>query len=363
MKSLCVGGAMIDTIAIIDSDRIERMTMLNAETSFLLLEEGRKTEAQEISTHVGGGAVNAAVAMARLGLDAALLAKLGTDTRADTILASLARDGVSSRWTMRDQRAPTGASVLVSSHDRNAAIFTFRGANTLLEIADLRDEAFAVDIVYIANLSNQSADCFPAIVRRAKAGGALVAANPGPRQLSARGQAFLENLAAIDILVLNRTEADLLVPSLVARYGEGGPKLALAPGEDAPALAARGLASGGFEMGLAAFFSAVTRLGPKYVVVTDGARGAFAGSQSEIQFAPALPAHVVGTAGAGDAFAATFTTYVVLGCPSELALRAAAINSAAVVGHIDTQTGLLRRQEIDRRLASPETLGIRRWTV
>ena len=82
MKVLTVGSAMIDTIAIIDSDRIERMSMLNADSSFLLLEEGRKTEAQEISTHPGGGAVNAAVAMARLEMGVSLLAKLGTDERA-----------------------------------------------------------------------------------------------------------------------------------------------------------------------------------------------------------------------------------------------------------------------------------------
>ena len=56
MKALCIGGAMIDTIAIIESDRIERMSMLNAEASFLLIEEGRKTEALEVSTHCGGGA-------------------------------------------------------------------------------------------------------------------------------------------------------------------------------------------------------------------------------------------------------------------------------------------------------------------
>ncbi|HUI95109.1 MAG TPA: carbohydrate kinase family protein, partial [Xanthobacteraceae bacterium] len=245
MKILTVGGATIDTIAIIDSDRIERMTMLNADSSFLLLEEGRKTEAEEVSTHPGGGAVNAAVAMARLDIDASVLAKLGTDARADAILTRLAQEGVSSRWTMRDNRQPTGASVFISSHERDAAIFTFRGANTLLEPQDLRDDAFAVDVVYIANLSNESADCFPAIVGRGKAHGALIAANPGPRQLSARGQAFLENLPAIDILLLNRTEADLLVPNLVARAGEGGPTLELAPGEEAPALAARGLAGGG----------------------------------------------------------------------------------------------------------------------
>jgi len=58
MKALSVGGAMIDTIAIIESERIERMSMLNAEASFLLLEEGRKTEALEVSTHCGGGAIN-----------------------------------------------------------------------------------------------------------------------------------------------------------------------------------------------------------------------------------------------------------------------------------------------------------------
>jgi ribokinase len=364
MKILTVGGAMIDTIAIIDSDRIERMTMLNADSSFLLLEEGRKTEAEEVSTHPGGGAVNAAVAMARLGMDVALLAKLGTDARAEAILARLTQEGVSSRWTSRDARAPTGASVLVSSHDRNAAIFTFRGANTLLQVEDLRDEAFAVDLVYIANLSNESADCFPALVKRAKAHDALVAANPGPRQLSARGQAFLENLSAIDNLVLNRTEADLLVPSLVARAGEGGPTLALAPGEEAPALAARGLVGGGFEMGIAAYFRALTRLGPKHVVVTDGARGAFVASAAEILFAPALKLKVVGTAGAGDAFGATFAAYVALGQPIAEALRAATINSASVVGHIDTQSGMLRRDELDRRLAAtPPQPSIRRWAM
>jgi ribokinase len=223
MKALTIGGATMDTIAIIDSGRIERMSMLNADSSFLLLEEGRKTEAEEVSTHPGGGAVNVAVAMARLGLDVAVLAKLGVDARAEAISRRLEKEGISTRWLKLDARSPTGASVFISSHDRNAAIFTFRGANTLLKPDDLHDDAFAVDVVYIANLSNESADCFPSIVERAKKHGALVAANPGPRQLSARGQAFFQSLEAIDVLILNQIEADLLVPKLIARGGEGGP--------------------------------------------------------------------------------------------------------------------------------------------
>jgi ribokinase len=365
MKVLTVGGAMMDTIAVIESKRIERLTLHHADSSFLLLEEGRKTEAEDVSTHPGGGAINAAVAMARIGLDVAVLAKIGKDRRAEAILARLAQEGVSDQWIVRDERAPTGASVLISSHERNAAVFTFRGANTHLQVQDLRDEAFAVDVVYIANLSNQSADCFPTIVSRAKAHNALVAANPGPRQLSARGHAFLECISSIDILALNREEADLLVPSLASRSAEDGPSLVLAPGEEMPALVARGLVAGGFEMAIGPYIRALTRLGPKQVVITDGARGAYVGSSEEILFVPALTAAKVGsTAGAGDAFAATFVAFVALGRPIDESLRAATVNSASVVGYIDTQTGLLHRTELDQQLTAIEQqTAIRKWAV
>jgi ribokinase len=363
MKALTVGGAMIDTIAIIASDRIERMSMLNADSSFLLLEEGRKIEALEISTHVGGGAVNAAVAMARLGLDVATLVKLGKDARAETVMARLMEEGVSTRWAMRDGRAPTGASVLVSSHDRNAAIFTFRGANTLLAESDLRREAFAADVVYVSSLSNESADAFPAIVGHAKAQGALVATNPRVRQLSSRTSAFQDALAQIDILALNRTEADVLVPGLVARFGEGSKTLALRPGEVPPRLVTRGFSGGGHDMSLLAFFSALRQLGPRYVIVTDGRHGAFLGTSDAILFCPVLETKVAGTAGAGDAFNGTFTAYVAMGRPAEEALRAAAVNAGSVVGHTDTQTGLLAREVIDRRLAEAKApLKVRIWS-
>jgi ribokinase len=363
MKALTVGGAMIDTIAIIASDRIERMRMTNADNAFLLLEEGRKTEALEVSTHVGGGAVNAAVAMARLGLDVGTLVKLGKDARAETLLGHLLQEGVSTRWAMRDGRAPTGASVLISSHDSNAAIFTFRGANTLLEERDLRTEAFAVDVVYVSSLSNESADAFPAIVERAKGQGALVATNPGVRQLSSRGGAFQETLRHIDVLGINRSEADALVPGLVARFGESARGLTAKPGEVLPRLAARGFIGGGHEMGMVDFFAGLNKLGPRYIVVTDGREGAFLGSPEAILYCPVLETKVAGTAGAGDAFNATFTAYVAMGRSAEEALRAATLNSGSVVNYVDTQRGLLPIADIDGRLAETmETLKVRRWS-
>jgi ribokinase len=354
---------MIDTIAIIESDRIERMSMLNAETSFLLLEEGRKTESLEVSTHCGGGAINTAVAMARLGLDVATLIKLGHDDRAQMILSRLKAEGISTRWINRDGSAPTGASVLLSSHERNAAVFTFRGANTLLEADDLHDEAFAVDLVYVSNLSNQSADCYPLIIEKAKSNAALIAVNPGVRQLSARAGAFEKCLPDVGILTINRPEADVMVASLVAKFGEGGQALALESGERPPALVARGLVGGGFEMSLRAFLGALRKLGAKCVLLTDSRSGAFACVDDEILFCPALEAEVAGTAGAGDAFAATFAAYLALGRTAAEALRAATINAASVVTHVDTQTGLMRQDAVEARLMAAREPELRRWPL
>ncbi|MGE3712103.1 MAG: carbohydrate kinase family protein, partial [Hyphomicrobiaceae bacterium] len=320
-----------------------------------------KTEAAEISTHCGGGAVNTAVALARLGLDVTTIAKLGRDARAETIMAGLIGEGVSTRWVSRDPRAPTGASVLVSSHDRNAAVFTFRGANTLLEERDLRDEAFAVDLVYITSLSNQSAECFPSIIAKAKAAGAMVCVNPGPRQLASRGAAFECCLADVDVLSINRAEAAVLMPSLISRFGEGGPEL---PGPDLPRLAVRGLAGSGFVMSLARFMSAVLSLGPGHVLLTDGMAGAYLSHDRRLYHVPSVEVEVAGTAGAGDAFSATFAAYVARGAGVEDALRAATLNGASVVAHIDTQTGLLRQDEIDKAMHSRgRQVAVRSWDL
>ncbi len=363
MKVTTIGGAMIDSIALIASDRIERMAMRNADTAYLLLEEGKKIEADEISTHCGGGAVNAAVAFARLGFDTAALVKLGQDQRAEQILNRLTDEHVSTRFASRDARAPTGASVLVSAHDRNAAVFAFRGANTLLEPADLMAEAFAVDLVYVSGLSNKSAECFPLIVAAAKRTGARVAANPGIRQLSLQGGAFFDLLGGISILSVNRTEADSLVAQIVARAGEGGPKLETAEG--APGLVRRGFQGGGFEISMARFFATMLAAGGTHVIVTDGRNGAFAASADGIVYCPAIAlGPVAGTAGAGDAFVSTFAACVSLGADAGKALQMAALNAGSVICHANTQSGLLSRESIEARYVEhAANLPLRRWAL
>jgi ribokinase len=253
--------------------------------------------------------------------------------------------------------------VLLAAHDRNAAVFTFRGANTLLAEKDLKKDAFAVDLVTISSLSNESADRFPKLIELAKNEKAIVATNPGIRQLTARGGPFQECLARIDILSINRAEADVLVPQLVARFGEGGPVLKVKKDMDPPPLLLRGVEQGGFRMTLARFLSAVRSLGPRFVVVTDGRNGSFVADDKGIHHCPIVPGvKVASTAGAGDAFASTFAASIAEGQNAEDAMLAAACNAASVVERLDTQTGLLKREALEARVAAMRgSMRIRTW--
>ena len=355
-KSLHLGSAMIDIICIVAAENIERMTFSNEGKSFLMVETGRKVVAESITTHVGGGACNTAVGLARRGWRAGVLAKTGDDLNAEAVREHLEENGVGFDRLITAEGLATGTAVMVASHDRNASIFVHRGANETLAPCDLPDEVFAgLDLVYVAPLSSDSADCLPDVVAKAKAAGALVAVNPGIRQLTSRTGDILEALAHVDLLSVNRVEAEALVPALAAR---GVEKAGQVP-DDAPALMKRGLSFGGFEMGLAAFMNAVRALGPRWVLVTDGTDGAYLAAPEGLFWRPALPVTVLGTAGAGDSYTSTLTAALAEGAAPDEAMLQAAMNSAAVVGVLDTTSGLMTPDAMAARRAELGEVALR----
>lgn len=343
MRSLHFGSAMIDIITQVASENIEQATFTNGETSFLMLEAGRKLPAEAITTHVGGGACNTAVCVARRGWESAVLAKVGEDVGASAIRAHLTGAGVGDRLV--SSAAATGTAVMVASHDRNASIFVHRGANETLTEEDLPGFE-GLDLVYVAPLSNASADVYPLIARGAKAAGAFVASNPGIRQLSSRGAVFLETLADLDLVSVNRVEAEALAPALAGRAGAdvSTPRDPLPV--DPPALMQRGLLVQGLQMGLVTFLKAMQDLGPSRVVVTDGVDGAYLAGPDGLFWHPALPVDVIGSAGAGDAFCSTLTAALAEGVAPPAALTEAACNAAAAVGVVDTTSGLHDRRSL-----------------
>lgn len=352
MKALALGGATVDIIASVADHEVERMTMHNAITSFLLLEEGKKIDAQSVEGHIGGGAVNASVSMARLGLDIACRVKIAQDREGAMVRERLEQEGVDTRWVIDNATLRTGCAVMVSAHVRNPTIFVARGANTQLREEEITPDLFAGrDLTYVTGLSGDSADCFPKIVRLAKEAGSLVVANPGIRQLSSRTQPFWDSLPFIDVLVMNEVEAGQLVPFLAAKSGPVGEDEGMDFGGDAPELLQKGLSMGGMTMPLDVYMARMMALGPQKVLVTNGKDGAYLGTPEAFYYCPTVETPVLGTAGAGDAFASTFAAMTAQGEDAETALRAAAVNAASVVAVSDTQSGLLSRAAIQERIA------------
>ncbi len=348
MKALTLGGATVDIIASVSDDEIERMTMHNAITNFLLLEEGKKVEAENIETHTGGGAINASVSMAQLGINVSCVVKLAEDIEGQMVLKRLDEKSIGKQWVLSNADLPTGCAVMVSSHVRNPTIFVARGANTLLTPDEIKPEMFeGVELTYVTGLSGASADCFPKIVKLAKAAGSLVVANPGIRQLSSRTQSFWNSLQYIDVLVMNEVEAGQLVPFVSAKSEiDAIQPCAYSDNKKLPELLKKGVGVSGTMMGLREFTQIISSLGPQRLLVTNGKEGAYLGTNEQIIFCPAQKAKVMGTAGAGDSFASTFASFIGLGKGEELALKAASINSASVVSVMDTQSGLLTQEQL-----------------
>ena len=104
-------------------------------------------------------------------------------------------------------------------------------------------------------------------------------------------------------------------------------------------------------------------LGPEIVVVTDGAKGAYAYDGKEYLFIPIYPdpKPPYSRTGAGDAFASTTVSALALGQTLEKALAWAGINSMAVVQQVGANVGLLTREKLEEYLAkAPENYKARK---
>jgi sugar/nucleoside kinase (ribokinase family) len=350
-RSLTIGSAMVDIIAIIADRDVERVTLHNATISFLLVEQGRKIEAESISTHVGGGGVNVAVALRRLERPVDALIKLGRDVEADRVRDHLKSADIGTGLVIASESLPTGSAVLIASHDRDAAIYTQRGANTALTPAEIKSvDLRPYGLVYISPLSDASADCFSVAVTRASEAGAFTVANPGIRQITTRSPDLLHALGQLDLLVINAKEAAALAPALMAFAGNCPSPLRSGPTEGGQTLSLlkNGLRLNDGTFPFDWFLKTMASCGARRVAVTNGREGSYLYCGGDLLHCPVRPVAVKGTAGAGDAFCATLAHGLSVGLAARQALSQAAVNAASVVGHTDTQSGLLDQAALAR---------------
>ncbi|MDD3481076.1 MAG: carbohydrate kinase family protein [Patescibacteria group bacterium] len=284
---------------------------------YLMVPYGEKLVAKKTHYAYGGGAVNAAISIARLGGRVASICNVGAEGTGSLVVRKLRDEGVNTQMLVRDPKNHTGLSIFILGRDNEHTGFLERGANNYLKIKKISNLKKA-RWLYVSSLTGESDKLLPEIFKYAEKKNIRIAFNPGSRQLSSGYQNLSKYLSQTEILLLNLDEAEKLVKSKTGRKPKS--KRAL--------------------------FKEIGELGATIAVVTEGANGSHAIFEGNIYSQVAYSEEVVDTTGAGDAFGSTFAFGIARGFDISYALQIAAINSASVVSKMGAQDGLLRYNEI-----------------
>ncbi|MEJ2078140.1 MAG: sugar kinase [Acidobacteriota bacterium] len=98
---------------------------------------GRLVLVEEMGLHTGGCAINAATALARLGLPVDVVGKIGRDPFGDFLLGILAERGVGTTGVRRDPQVGTSATMVLVEPDGERRFVHYIGANARLTLEDL----------------------------------------------------------------------------------------------------------------------------------------------------------------------------------------------------------------------------------
>jgi sugar/nucleoside kinase (ribokinase family) len=255
--------------------------------------------AAAITTAGGGAGANVACRLAEAGVEVHLVARVGPEPG---VGADLERRGVR-RHLAVDPRRPTGTVIVLVGADGERSMVTDRGANDALSEADLPPELLApgghLHLSGYTLLGEGSRAAGLGGLRRARAAGMTVSVDPASATPLARAGDFVAWTAGADLCLPNRDELRILT-------GIGDPE-------------------GGARRLAASYGAVACTLGRDGAVWSDGDR---------IVRVPAVPATVVDTTGAGDAFTAGFLAAWLRGAAPAAALAAGTELAAAAIGTV-----------------------------
>jgi len=116
---------------------------------------GAKIEVEDMHMASGGGGTNTAVSFARKGLKAGVIAEMGKDLPAQTILHELSDEGVDTSMMVQEGTEKTAVSVIMTSFEGGRSIITFRGASAMLQEKDIDWDKINAKWLYVTSLGGQ----------------------------------------------------------------------------------------------------------------------------------------------------------------------------------------------------------------
>lgn len=297
-----VGSATVDLFA--------RMTKRFSEPK-----PGDKVLLDFIDIEVGGGGVNPAIALSRMGLRTAFLGKLGSDHNADEIVRTLVMEGVELLNQKISKLKTAFSIILTSKKEADRILYTYKGASNDLGYDEVDERALAnTDWIYLATMLGKSFKTAEKIAQFAKQNGINLLFNTS-LYLASMGASYLSKiLEAASVLILNREEAAVLL-------------------DKRQSTPVRTLLNG------------LAALGPRICIVTDGARGVHAFDGGCYYFMKPYRVKVVSTAGAGDAFNSGLLAGLIRTSSLETAIKVGMANAASVIKYWGTKNRLLSWSE------------------
>ncbi|MBU0469985.1 MAG: carbohydrate kinase family protein [Nanoarchaeota archaeon] len=303
---LCVGSATVDNF-------------LTIEEPLSKIKLGDKVIVTKIEKHSGGGATNAAAALAKLGLKVKVLTKLGRDHDAEFVNKELRDYKIKNICLHHSKKNTDNATIISSLKERDRIIYVHKGASKDLTAEDFKRSKLNTRWIYLGSLMGSSfsvANKLAEIVKENKRIKLLF--NPS-LYLAAKGKDYLKKVLSVsEIIILNKEEAQALLKT---------------SSEDFPAL-----------------LKGLQKLGPKTIIITDGKRKLYAYQDDTLYFLTPPDVKIVHTAGAGDAFNAGFLAGIIKRYPLADALCLGQANSSSVIQHLGTKNKLLTEVEAKRMM-------------
>ncbi len=265
----------------------------------------------------GGKGANQAVAARRLGAEVRFIGCVGDDTFGQELRQSMAIEGIGVDGLATIAGSNSGTAVIVVDTAGRNQIAVASGANMHLTVDWVA--RFAADIAWAQVVLCQlevPLDTVLWTLRTARQHGAITVLNPAPAQPLPP-----EIWPLVDYLTPNEIEA---------AQASGLPLAALSDADNvARVLLARG---------------------PRVVILTLGAQGAFGGTLDQMVHVPAFPVTVVDTTAAGDAFNGALAVALAEERPLALAVRFANATAGLACTQRGAQNSLPGRAQVDALL-------------
>jgi ribokinase len=306
---ISIGDATIDTFLFVHDLEIKK---IDGEQK-AVMNWGDKLPVDQFYRSVAGNAANNAVGSARLGLKTGFYTVLAHDSGGREIVHKMEKEGVSTRYIIKNDKHPTNASTVIS----------YQGERTIFVYHEHRKYQLPSFVhsrwVYLTSMGQGFEVIYNDLARYLDRYQVKLGFNPGTYQLRAGPKANEAVLKRTDVLSLNVEEAQ----SWVGECGRDPEELC----------------------------KKLAKLGPKAITLTDGRSGAYSFSEQGFYYIPEFPGKRVEATGAGDSFTTAYLAALILGKTHAEALRWGPVNAASVVGQIGPQAGLLARTELEAKLA------------